>query len=142
MISALAWSGHGEAAEHLARGNPMGLLDRLMRDMGEHSIRAAEHHACHGREDDRNLRDLQHQPCRRLPQRLAAPETGMRYDVPPEMPPNAIRHHGPKKAPDSARSKRRRIGDKPRKADTKKPPRAMLRRFGMWVWLRGQDLNL
>ncbi|GHH16664.1 hypothetical protein GCM10008023_20900 [Sphingomonas glacialis] len=83
MFSALAWSRHGEAAEHLACGNLIVLLDRLMRDMGEHSIRAFERDDCQGLEDDRNLRDSRHQPCRRLPQRLAAPETGMRYDVPP-----------------------------------------------------------
>ena len=65
------------------------------------------------------------------------------------------RHHGPKRRPSArgerraasgerraASGERRRIGDKPRKAGTKKPPRGILRRFDMWVWLRGQDLNL
>ena len=49
------------------------------------------------------------------------------------------RHHGPKRRPSArgerraASGERRRIVDKPRKAGTKKPPRGILRRFGMSV---------
>ena len=47
---------HAEAVEHLARLEPAVVLDRLLRDIGQHRIGAAEGHHRHLAEEDGDLR--------------------------------------------------------------------------------------
>ena len=46
---------HAEAVEHLARRQPVIVLDRLLRDIGQHRIGAAERHHRHLAEEHRDL---------------------------------------------------------------------------------------
>ena len=47
--------GHAEAVEHLARLQPVIMLDRLLGDIGQHRIGAAERHHRHLAEEQRDL---------------------------------------------------------------------------------------
>jgi hypothetical protein len=49
--------GQAESVEHLAGTQPAVVLDRLLRDVGEHRVRAAEGDGRHLREEQRDLRE-------------------------------------------------------------------------------------
>ena len=67
--------GHAEAVQHLARPKPVVVLDRLLRDIGQHRVGAAEGHHRHLREEDRDLAEDVAGPERPAGRRRPAPAT-------------------------------------------------------------------